>query len=179
MIGKCITCLAICLSVYALILDRIRSFRNVGGKFSILARKESRIWLGFFSTHLGLESKNEVDDILLFGMSQLPVYVCVRVCCVYQSANPRTKFRPQPCKAAERQARGISSIVPTILVSALKTSFSAVNKFPRRHGIGEYHGGLSTGQQTELTEFHVFHDGPILSPCSPGWGLGMYKMLFF
>lgn len=96
----------ICLSVYALILDRIRSFRNVGGKFSILARKESRIWLGFFSTHLGLESKNEVDDILLFGMSQLPVYVCVSVCCVYQSANPRTKFRPQPCRLQKGKPGG-------------------------------------------------------------------------
>lgn len=79
-------------------------------------------------------------------------------------------------QAAERQARGISSIVPTILVSALKTSFLLSNKFPRRYGIREYHGGLSTGQQTELTGV-VFHDGPILSPCSPGWGLGMYKML--
>lgn len=29
----------------------------------------------------------------------------------------------------------------------------------------------------EAADRVVFHDGPILSPCSPGWGLGMYKML--
>lgn len=79
-------------------------------------------------------------------------------------------------QAAERQARGTSSIVPTILVSALKTSFSAVTKFPRRHGISEYHGGAFNGAADRVDRV-VFHDGPILSPCSPGWGLGMYKML--
>lgn len=120
--GKCITCVAICLSVYALILDRIRSFRNVRGKFSILARKESRIWLGFFSTHLGLESKNEVDDICYSVMSQLPVYVCERVCCVYQSANPRTKFRPQPCRL-QKASQG------DIIHSSYNSRVSIKNKF--------------------------------------------------
>lgn len=75
--------LSICLSVYALILDRIRSFRNLGGKFSILARKESRIWLGFFSTHLGLESKNEVDvTSAIRYVSTTGVCVCECVVCI-------------------------------------------------------------------------------------------------
>lgn len=153
MIGKCITCVAICLSVYALILDRIRSFRNVGGKFSIPARKELRIWLGFLSTHLGLESKNEVDDVCYsVCLNYTGVCVCVRECVVcIRALIPEPNSAPNRA-GCRRQARGISSIVPTILVSALKTSFSAVTKFPRRHGIREYHGGLSTGQQTELTE---------------------------
>lgn len=135
--GKCITCLAtcICLSVYALILDRIRSFRNVGGKFSIPARKESRIWLGFFSTHLGLESKNEVDDICYSVISQLPVYVCVCECVVcIRALIPEPNSAPNRA-GCRRQARGISTIVPTILVSASKTSFSAVKQIstPPRH----------------------------------------------
>lgn len=93
---------------------------------------------------------------------------------MYQSANPRTKFRPQPCKAAERQARGISSIVPTILLSALKTSFLLSTNFhAATASVSTMGGGAFNGAADRV----VFHDGLTLSPCSPGWGLGMYKML--
>lgn len=78
-------------------------------------------------------------------------------------------------QAAERQARGISTIVPTILVSALKTSFLLSPNFHAATAsvstMGAFNGAADRVDRV------VFHDGPILSPCSPGWGLGMYKML--
>lgn len=75
-------------------------------------------------------------------------------------------------QAAERQARGISTIVPTILVSALKTSFLLSPNFHAATA------SVSTiAASNGAADRVVFHDGPILSPCSPGWGLGMYKML--